>query len=64
MDQWKTKQIEQTLSAFFAQFGDFDDNSRVVLEVIFEELYGGKALSLFDEKRQDWNETSMLISDE
>jgi|WetSurMetagenome_2_1015567.scaffolds.fasta_scaffold1105102_2 hypothetical protein len=62
-DQWKIKQVEQTLDAFFTQFGDFDDNSRVVLEVIFEEIYGGKNLPLFSEERQNRDETGLLFSD-
>jgi len=45
-DQWKAKQVFQTFGLFRNQFENYDDHSRVVLEVIFEALHGRKRTSL------------------
>jgi len=45
-DQWKSKQVVETFGLFKKQFDDYDDHSRVVLELIFEALHGRKRKSL------------------
>ena len=57
-DNWKYEQSAKTLDAFFRRFGDLDEHSRVVLEIIFEEIYG-KTLRVSGETGQDGNQTSL-----
>jgi hypothetical protein len=54
-DNWKANQVADTFNAFFSQFGQMDQNSRVVLEIIFEELLNGRTETLLisSEKRQN-----------
>lgn len=57
MDKWKAQQISNGLNSFFLQFDDLDENSIVVLETIFEVLYGKrKIISLSGEKGQNEHE--------
>ena len=59
MDNWKAKQVANTLNDFFTQFGELDQHSRVVLEIIFGELHGTReTIPIPDEKRQDGDETT------
>jgi hypothetical protein len=62
-DQWKAKQVFQTFGLFRDQFENYDDHSRVVLEVIFEALHGKKrkGLSILSEKGQIRSEASDYI---
>ena len=47
---------EETIKSFLDQFGPLDEYKLVVLNIIFEELYG-KNLSISNEKRQDNNQS-------
>ena len=60
-NQWKAKQIAGGFNTFFQQF-DNDENSRVVLETIFEVLHGKrKTISILNTSRQDGDEASQYI---
>ena len=41
-NEWKGKQIVGAFGAFTQQFGELDDHSRVVLEIILEEIHGDR----------------------
>lgn len=40
------------MASFINQFGEIDEHKRVVLEIIFEELYGRKILPISNEEGQ------------
>jgi len=51
------KLIENTLNEFVKQFGTLDDNTRLVLETIFEICCGEEnAVPVLGEKRQEGNQ--------
>jgi hypothetical protein len=60
--EWKNKQTDDAINAFFKQFGNLDYYSNIVLEVIFEELYGKNSLSLPSQKRQIGDKDDVPIS--
>jgi hypothetical protein len=57
----KIKSATKSLNAFIDKFGERDIYSKLVIEMIFEELNGKKqskqTLSVPSEKRQEGNET-------
>ena len=54
-EKWKAGQVADTFNAFFAQFGELDKNTRVVLEVILEELLYGESEALFISNKKGSN---------
>jgi hypothetical protein len=62
-EKWKADQVSDTFNAFFSQFGELNQNSRVVLEVILEELLYGKSEALFisHQKRSNWDEVGFGV---
>jgi len=63
-EKWKAGQVAETFNAFFNQFGELNQNSRVVLEVILEELLHGKSEAIFisHQKGSNRDEISFGIS--
>lgn len=54
-DLQKAKEAKESFAAFFEQFGELDEYKMIVLEVLFQELYGRKEknISLPSQERQD-----------
>ena len=62
MSDSKEKEATETMAAFFKQFGEPDPHTKIVLEMLFKEIYGkGKkeeTLPVPSEEGQEGSEDS------
>lgn len=61
MSDSKEKEASETMAAFFKQFGEPDLHSKIVLEMLFKEIYGKakpkeETLPVPSEERQEGDE--------
>jgi hypothetical protein len=58
------QQAIEGMGLFFNQFGSMDAHTKIVLEVLFEELYGRKTVSVPSKTGQDGIQVDSNIPDE
>jgi hypothetical protein len=54
-------ETETTMKAFFGQFGEIDEYKLVVLQILFEEIYGRKALPLPGSTGQESHQDNQCV---